>query len=130
MKPTFLNIFLYFLIKYVVFYVIMMFKNDIFYFVNPKIRDGEDLFYYLWMFGFLPVACMILFSVPLFYAFRSKTILFIILTILVFTGEYFIYIFGSSQKYFQDVNGLINLIVSVVIFCLCFFKSIKIVFAK
>src|SRR5438105_180928 len=84
LKPAIKNILFYLLFKYIVFYILMMFKNDNFYLINPGIRNGADLFYYLWMFLFLPGLCMVIFSAPIYFAFRSKSIIFFILIIIAF----------------------------------------------
>lgn len=112
-----------FFIKYLVFYLFIMFKNDNFYLTNPSIKDGADLFYYLWIFLSFPVIISILFSVPLYYSFRLKNkIYFILINILVLVFEYGIYTYFASQL---DLwNGIYNIIISIFLFIMLFHKTI------
>lgn len=128
MKPTILNILLYIFLKYVAFYVLMMFKNNDFYlFEINSIGNGEDLFYYLWMFLFLPVACMIIFSAPLYFSFKvSHVVYFLLIAGAYLVVEYFIYTYLASQA--DLTNGIYNGIISVIFFLLFFFKPIKALF--
>jgi len=107
----------------------MMFKNKDFFFINPQIRNGADLFYYLWIFLFLPALCMISFSAPLYFAFKVKNaIYFILLISLILVAEYFLYTNLASRS--DLMNGVYNGIVSLVVFTLFFFKQISLVFNK
>lgn len=129
LKPSFRNILLYLLTKYIVFYVFMMFKNNDFYFVHPGIRNGTDLFYYLWIFLFLPVVCMFVFSVPLYLVFKKKnTIYFILIIIMFLVVEYFIYIYFASQA--NLVNGLYNGVISLLMLSVFFFRHINLIFKR
>lgn len=124
LKPISRNILFYFLVKYVIFYIFMMFKNSNFYFVNPGIKNGGDLLYYLWLFLFLPVLCMLIFSVPLYFAFnRKKGIYFILITSAFLVSEYFLYTYFASQM--NLMNGIYNGIISLLLLLLFFFKSIR-----
>lgn len=124
LRPVIKNILFYLLIKYILFYIFMMFKNNNFYFINPGIRNGADLFYYLWMFLFLPCLCMVVFSAPIYFAFRLKSIIFFILIIIAFlVAEYFIYTYFASQT--NLMNGVYNGILSVLFLLLFFFNYIK-----
>ena len=127
LKPVIRNILFYLLLKYILFYIFMMFKNNNFYFINPDIRSGADLFYYLWVFLFLPVLCMFIFSVPLYFAFKRKNVIyFILITSAFLVIEYFLYTYLASQM--NLVNGIYNGIISLVLLLLFFFRSIGGVF--
>jgi len=126
LKASFKNILLYILVKYLFFYVVMMFKiNDFRYLQIGDLRNGEDWFLYLWMILFLPVLNMILFSAPIYFLFRLKSVGYFLLAITaIFLAEYFVYVFFTSEKH-VDINGVYNGIVSLLVFCLFFFKEIK-----
>ncbi len=129
LKPSFRNILLYLLTKYIVFYVFMMFKNNDFYFVNPGIRNGADLFYYLWIFLFLPVVCMFIFTAPLYFIFKKKNTIYFTLIIIVFlVAEYFIYTYFASQA--NLMNGLYNEVIGLLILFIFFFRYINLIFKR
>ena len=77
LKPTVLNILLFWFVKYIAFYVLLMFKNNNYALLKVnEIKNGGDLFYYLWLFLFLPVVCMIVFSAPIYFSFRVKSLIY------------------------------------------------------
>lgn len=122
-KATLLNISLYILIKYLLFYILLMFKNDDYYFINPSIRNGDDLFFYLWLLLSIPVLCMIFFSAPIYYAFKIKKKVFFVLIILGYLIiEYLLYTYLASQSDLK--NGLYNSMLSIFLLGIFFFKSI------
>ncbi|QBJ88076.1 hypothetical protein DDI74_18305 [Chryseobacterium gleum] len=124
LKANFLNIIFYILVKYLVFYIFIMFKNDNFYLINPGIRDGVDLLYYLWMFLFFPVIGCILFLAPIYYSFKiRKWVYFILINIIILSAEYCLYTYLASQL---DLwNGIYNVIISAILFWVFFHKLIK-----
>lgn len=127
-KASFRNILVYLFLKYIAFYVFMMFRTHIFYLVNPEIRSVVDLYYYLWMFLFLPVMCMLLFSAPIYFAFRLKNVVYFVLIIIAFLiAEYFMYTYSASQT--NLMNGVYNGVLSILFLLLFFFKRIKLLFA-
>jgi hypothetical protein len=128
-KANFSNILFYILVKYLVFYIFMMFKNDNFYLISPGIRDVADLFYYLWMFLFFPVIVCILFLVPLYYSFKIKKYpYFILINIIILSIEYCLYTYFASQL---DLwNGIYNVIISAILFWVFFHKLIKVKFVN
>lgn len=130
LKPKLINIVFYFFIKYILFYVFMMFRNHDFTFIQIRdLRNGADWFLYLWMFLFLPVLCSFLFVAPLYYIFKVKSIVyFILLTGLVFTAEYFLYTYFASQL--DLMNGVYNGILSLLLLFVFFFKPISLIFTN
>ena len=130
LKPKLINIVFYFFIKYILFYVFMMFRNNDFTFIQIKdLRNGEDWFLYLWMFLFLPVLCSFLFAAPIYYIFKVKSIVYFILLIgLVFTAEYFLYTYFASQL--DLMNGVYNEIISLLLWLIFFFKSISLIYKQ
>jgi hypothetical protein len=129
LKPAFLNILLYLFVKYLVFYVYLMFKNNDYYFLEPGIRDGADLFYYLWLLLFLPFTSILLFSAPIYYSFKlNRAIYFMVLISGVLVAEYFLYTHLASQA--DLMNGVYNGILSVLFLFLFFFKHIRFIFKQ
>jgi len=125
MKPSFVKIFLFWLAKYVAFYVFMMFKTGNYAFIKiHEIKNGEDLFYYLWIFLFLPVISFMIFSVPMYFSFRVKNLVYYVLIMVAILGtEYFLYTSLASQA--DLMNGVYNGIISVLFLLLFFFRQIR-----
>lgn len=124
-KPTFLNIILYWVVKYITFYIFLMFKgNNLKWLDINNIKNGEDLFYSLWLVLFLPVVCILIFSAPLYYSFKVKnTASFLLIVTAIGIAEYFMYVFFTSEKHI-DMNGVYNGILSLLILLLFYFKPI------
>ena len=128
MKPTFLNIIFYVFVKYLLFYLFMMIRNDNYYFINPGIRDNADLFYYLWMFLFFPILISILFLTPIYFSFKlKKLVYFVIVNIVILIIEYLLYTYLASQLNLW--NGISSIIISIILFILFFYKAIRAKFA-
>ena len=121
MKLSVVNIFTFWLVKYFAFYVLMMFKNNNFTLIKlNEIKDCESLFYYLWIFLFLPIVTTILFSAPIYFSFKVKFVGYFLLIIgVTLTLEYILYTWLASQS--DYVNGLLNLLISI-IFLFIFFR--------
>lgn len=128
LKPTVLNILLFWLAKYIALYIFLMFKNGNYALLKVhELKNGEDLFYYLWLFLFLPVVCMIVFSAPMYLSFKVKKLIYYVLIMMVILlAEYFLYTWLASQA--NLMNGLYNGIISVV-FLLLFFRK-QLLFTK
>ena len=87
-----------------------------------SLRNGEDVFYYLWVFLFLPVLCGVLFSVPIYFAFKLNNIIYLILLVVgVLIAEYFLYTHYVSQA--NLMNGVYNGLISVLVLSLLFFRA-------
>lgn len=123
MKPTLLNIMLFWLVKYVAFYSFMMFKTNNYAFIKVnEIKNGVDLFFYLWIFLFLPIVCMIILSVPLYFSLKaSKINYFLLIVCITLIAEYIIYTYSASQA--DLMNGVYNSIISS---CSYFYFTINI----
>lgn len=130
LKISVVNILLFWFVKYVVFYVFIMFKNSNYALLKVnEIKTGEDLFYYLWLFLILPIVSMIVFTAPTYYLFKVKGMgFFLLITTLVLVVEYFAYTWLASQA--NLMNGIYNGIITVFIFLLFFYKPIKLVFEQ
>ena len=125
MKPSFLNMLFFWLAKYIGFYVFMMFKTGNYAFIKIyEIQNGEDLFYYLWIFLFLPVVSILIFSVPMYFSFKVKSFVYYVLIIgAILVAEYFLYTSLASQS--NLMNGIYNGIISILFLALFFFKHIS-----
>lgn len=130
-KPSFVNILFYLLLKYVVVYAVFMFATNNFKLLQiGNIKNGGDLFYYLWIILFIPVVNMILFSVPLFLAFKVKNWVYFFTVIgLITVAEYFIYVYFTSQKHI-DMRGVYIELIGLIVFAFCFFKPIGFLFKQ
>lgn len=127
--PTFLKICFCIFLKYMAFFLFLMFKNKNYYFISPDIRDGSDLFYYLWLLLSLPLLAIIAFGVPVYYSFRIKSILLFFLIVLVLIiGEYFLYTYLASPL--DLTNGWYNALFTILFFGLFFYKEVRAMFMK
>jgi hypothetical protein len=106
-----------------------MFKNRNYYFIRPDIRDGSDLFYYLWLLLSFPLLAIIALGVPVYYSFRIKYILlFFLIVLALLAGEYFLYTYLASPL--DLTNGLYNAFFTILFFGLFFYKEIRVMFTK
>ena len=121
-KPSFFNIVFFWLVKYAFFYVALMFKNQNYAFINiDNIKEGQDLFYYLWLFLFMPILCMLFFTAPVYLSFKLKNTsssLLILMAVLVI--EYFVYTYLASPSDYW--NGIFNAIIGILVFIAFFYK--------
>ncbi len=130
LRPAFKNIVLFFFVKYLLFYILLMFKNNDYSLIQiGSLKNSQDVFYYLWIFLFLPIVSIILFSAPIYFAFKVKSwIYFTILTSVVLIAEYFLYTYFASQA--DLTNGVYNGIISLLLLFLFFFKHISLIFTQ
>jgi hypothetical protein len=130
LKPTVLNILLFWFVKYIAFYVLMMFKNKNYSLIRlGDLKTGEDWFYYLWIFLFLPVICMIVFSAPVYLSFKKKGLIYFALIIaVVLITEYLFYTWSASQT--DLMNGVYNGIISLLFLVLIFYRHISILYQQ
>jgi hypothetical protein len=130
LKPNLLNILFFWLIKYIAFYVFLMFKNNNYGLLKVnEIRNGEDLFYYLWLFLFLPVVCMISFSTLMYFSFKMKKKIYsVLIWITILVAEYLFYTWSASQV--NLMNGVYNGAISILFLLLFFFKAMSILSKK
>ncbi|SHJ73129.1 hypothetical protein SAMN04488508_1281 [Aquimarina spongiae] len=116
----------FFIVKYSVFYLFMMIKSNNYKIPNiAKSRISEDAFYYLLLYIPLPLISIILFTAPLYYSLKSKSMsIFAAVFALYLIIEYFIYTYLTSQSHI-DENGVLNLIIGIIIFGIMFYKHFK-----
>ncbi len=124
-KPKITSIVFYLFIRYIIFFIFLMIKDN-----NAKLIDfdslesAEDWFYHLWIALFLPIVSVILFSIPLYLAFKTKkAIKFFLIVIGILIVDYFMYVFFTSNKHI-DLNGIYNAIISSILLAIFFRKSI------
>jgi hypothetical protein len=120
-----INIFLYFLIKYVIFFFILMLLNNDFTLLKiSNIKTGEGLFIYLWMILFFPIIEMILFSIPIYNAFKvNKFVIFLLIITITMIIEYFLYVYLTTQHLF-DRDAMIKTSISILLLVIFFYKRI------
>jgi hypothetical protein len=118
------RILLFILVKYLALYLFIMFQTQNFTLLIPRIRNGQDLFYYLWVFLSIPVAVMLIFSIPLLYALSSinKILTFSLLTFFII-GEFFLYSYLSSAPL---MTAFVNSLFSILFLFLFFAKSFRV----
>jgi hypothetical protein len=129
-KNSFKNIMLYIFVKYLIFYVVLMFKNNNYMLIRiDELKTGGDWFYYLWIFLYLPIVSTILFSVPIYFSFKlKKNLLFTLLIGAVFIAEYFLYTYLASTT--DRMNGVYLEIIGILIFLLFFYRHIVLILRK
>lgn len=129
-KTSFKNITLYIFIKYLIFYVVLMFKNNNYMLIRiDELKTGGDWFYYLWIFLYLPIVSTILSSVPIYFSFKlKKNLLFTLLIGAVFIAEYFLYTYLASTT--DRMNGVYLEIIGILIFLLFFYRHIVLIFRQ
>ena len=114
----------YSIIKYIIFYVILMIKNNDYYLVKPGLSNASDLLYYLWVFGLLPILYLVLFYFPLKYALNeTKGLLFFMVIMAVFIIEYILYTNIASTM--NLANGVINAATGIALFVIFFQQIIR-----
>lgn len=126
LKPTFLNILFYILFKYLIVYLVFMIATNNYKIIQvSNVKNGADLFYYLWLLLFLPVVSMVLFSAPYYLLFRIKNKdIFIVAIVTILLVEYLFYVYFNSQKHI-DMRGILMVLISSIVFYLMFFKKIN-----
>lgn len=125
LRPTFLNITVFIFVKYLLIYLIFMVATNNYKLLQiGNIKNGQDLFYYLWLVLFIPIVDFIIFSVPYFLSFKSKSrSLFICSVLLITVCEYFVYVYFTSQK-ILDIKGLWISVISLIIYFILFYKKV------
>ncbi len=99
LKPKLQNILLFIFIKYLVFYIFLMFKNSNYALISVgNLKKFQDLFYYLIIFLTLPIVFSIVLLFPIYYLLKIRNAYGFILSMVgVLILEYFLYTFLASQ---------------------------------
>ena len=126
LKPTYLNICISIFIKYLLFYILLMIINNDYKLLQiNNIRNGGDLFYYLWIILFFPIVDLIIFSAPIYFSFKTNNRLkftFKIIGILII--EYFLYAYFTSQNILSR-DAVYKVIINSLLLILMFNKNIE-----
>lgn len=124
-KPKTQNILLFIFGKYLVFYILLMFKNENYALVSlDELNSFQDVFYYLVIFLTLPIVFSILLLLPIYKILKLRNLYYFIgaiIGLLIF--EYFVYTYLASQSNFW--NGIYNGMLTILFFGLFFYRSIK-----
>lgn len=131
LKPTIGNVVLYFLVKYLLFYTGNIVYQGNYQWLNlSDLKSGQDVFYWLWMFGFLPVASLVLFAVPLSLILRlSRPIPFSGGLAGFIAADYTFYVLLNSQKPL-DTYGLYHEIIGLAVLASLFHRRIRAIFTN
>jgi hypothetical protein len=125
MQPTISRIICYALLKYLLFYIVIMFINENYFLISIfKLKNLADFIYYFFLFSALPILYILLFAAALHFAFRYKTHILILIFILISCLEYVIYTYAASPSDYW--NGIYNFIISTIAFYLLFNRYLKI----
>ncbi len=131
LKPTICNVVLYFLVKYLLFYVgNIVYQGSYQWLDLSTLKTGQDVFYWLWMFGFLPVVSIVLFAVPLALVLRlTRPVSFSCAVGAFVMVDYAFYVFFNSQKPL-DAYGLYHEIIGLVVLAFLFHGRIRAIFTN
>jgi len=130
MKVSFRNIVVYIFLKYLIFYIFLMFRNNDYTLISVStLQTFQDWFFYLFIFLFLPVLNILLFTGPIYYLLKLKKItLFVILWVVCLLIEYVIYTRSASQL--DLMNGVYLEIIGILLFLLFFYRHIVLIFKQ
>lgn len=125
LKPKLLNVLLFIFVKYIVFYALLMFKNENYALVSlNQLNSFQDVFYYLVIFLTLPIIFSILLLLPIYYILKIENVVYFIAAIFgILVIEYLLYTYLASQANLW--NGVYNGILTVLVFMLFFSRTIK-----
>lgn len=124
MKATLLNILVYFIVKYLLFYLIFLVYHGNYTLLEiENIVNGSSLLYFIIMLLPLPVLSIILLAYPLYWSFRLKNgFLFIFLVVSIFVAEYFIYEYLTSDR---GITRYVLFFLSLILLGVLFKREIK-----
>ena len=126
LRPNFINVCISVFVSSIIFLIIPMIMDGDYRLLEfNNIRNGQDLFYYLWIVMFFPIIDIILFSLPLYFGLKIKNKFLVAISLFtIFSIEYFIYVYFTSHQVF-DEDGLQKVIISMIIFAIFFYKSLR-----
>lgn len=123
LKPSFLNVCIFWFAKCIIFYFFLMIINNEFKLLQiNNIRNGQDLFYYLWMVLVFPILDIIFFSFPIYYSLKKGKVWLSVIFI-CFIIEYILFVY--SKKRILNTDAIANFIISIIVFFLFFHKMIR-----
>jgi hypothetical protein len=126
LKPTICNVVLYLLVKYLLFYAgNIVYQGSYQWLDLSNLKIGQDVFYWLWMFGFLPLVSILLFAVPLSLILRlSRPVSFGCALVAFVVVDYTFYVFLNSQKSL-DSYGLYHETIGLLVIAFLFHGRIR-----
>ncbi len=125
LSVSYKNIFLYMLVKYFCFYLLLMFFQNNFWILKiSEFKDLAEWVYLAFILLLLPVIVMLLCYWPIYFALKQKVFVrFLIIVFFCFVGEYFVYVYFTSQRH-VDWYGILNVLMSIGFLALFFYKII------
>ena len=131
LKPTICNVVLYFLVKYLLFYAgNIVYQGSYQWLDLSNLKTRQDVFYWLWMFGFLPLVSIILFAVPLSLILRlSRFVSFGCALAAFVVADYAFYVFFNSQKPL-DAYGFYHETIGLLVLAFLFNGHIRAIFTS
>ena|SRR5688572_6131869 len=125
LRPNFKNVILFFVVKYFLFYIVMMLKNNDYTLIEfNQLKDVNAVVYYLWIFLSLPAISIALFSVPVYFILKIRRALYIVLLLIgIFVIEYYLYTYLASESDLK--NGIYLEVISIILFFLFFFNHFR-----
>ena len=131
LQPTIRHVVLYFLLKYLLFYAgNIVYQGSYKWLDLSNLKSGQDVFYWLWVFGFLPVVSILLFAVPLSLILRlSRPVSFSCALAGFAVVDYAFYVFLNSQKPL-DAYGFYHEIIGLAVLAFLFHGRIRAVFTS
>ncbi|CAM3158312.1 VanZ-like domain-containing protein [Chryseobacterium flavum] len=91
------------------------------------IKNGKDLFYYLWIVLVFPILDIVFFSLPIYYSLKKKKI-WLSVIFACFIIEYILFVY--SKKNIINTDAIANFIISTILFTLFFYRTIWIKFTE
>lgn len=122
LKPTFLNICIFLFTKCIIFYFFLMIINNDFTMLKGvfHIKNGKDLFYYLWIVLVFPILDIVFFSLPIYYFLKKKKI-WLSVIFACFIIEYILFVY--SKKNIINTDAIANFIISTILFIFIFLQN-------
>ncbi len=132
LKTNLINIFLYLIIKYIFFFFLLAFigdrfKNIVLDNAGTSSEVSKLTLNYILFASIYTIPLILVLILPLYFIFKiNKGIYFLLSVILFFTMEYFTYTYLYSPS--DKTLGIYNIIISVVLLWVFFYKSIRLKF--
>ena len=134
LKPKFLNVLLFLVVKYIVFFIVLAFIGDRFKSLVIKNSDNtreliSNTGYYSVYILFYTLVAVMVFSLPFYFTFKVKNpIYFILLISAILVVEYLVYTNLASTT--DLMNGVYNGIISILFLLLLFYRHIGLILRK
>ncbi|GEN73473.1 hypothetical protein CLA01_35450 [Chryseobacterium lathyri] len=133
LKTNLISTFLYLIIKYIFFFFLLAFigdrfKNIVLDNAGTSSEVSKLTLNYILFVSIYTIPLILVLILPLYFIFKiNKGIYFLLSVILFFTMEYFTYTYLYSPS--DKTLGIYNIIISVVLLWVFFYKSIRLKFS-